>query len=102
MEIGPLILDKIFEGLLPYEWCSLILVINAFSPKPASVLEQKHLVVIDWFFAILKSLNHFRTMQFIIAKQVPKEGHPYDTLTIKGLEEQFYTCGISITLQTHR
>ena len=50
-----------------YEGRSLILVIDSFSPKPASVPEQKYLVIIDGFFVILKSPNHFRTVQFIIA-----------------------------------
>ena len=45
----------------------LILVIDSFSLKPASVTEQKDLVIKGGFFVILKSPNHFRTMQFIIA-----------------------------------
>ena len=35
-----------------YEGCSLILVIHLFSPKPASVPEERYLVVINTFFAI--------------------------------------------------
>ena len=33
-----------------YEGCSLILVIDSFSPKSSSVPEEKYLVVIDRFF----------------------------------------------------
>ena len=50
-----------------YEGCSLILVIDSISPKPASVPEQKYLLIIDGFFAILKSPSNFRKVQFIIA-----------------------------------
>ena len=49
-----------------YEGCSLIRVIDSISPKPASVPEQKDLVIIDGFFAILKSPNNFRTVQFFV------------------------------------
>ena len=35
--------------------------------KPASVPEQKDLVIMNRFFAILKSPNNFRRVQFIIA-----------------------------------
>ena len=55
------------EVMQYYEGCSLFLVNDSFSPKPASVPEQQDLVIINSFFAILKSPNHFRTMQFIIA-----------------------------------
>ena len=44
-----------------------VLVIDSISPKPASVPEQKDLIIIDGFFAILKSPNSFRTVHFIIA-----------------------------------
>ena len=62
-----------------YEGCSLILVIDSISPKPESVPEQKDSIIIDGFFAILKSPNNFRTVQFIIANRDSEEGHPYDT-----------------------
>ena len=39
------------------EGCSLIFVIDSFSPKPASVTEQKNLVIMNRFIAILKSLD---------------------------------------------
>ena len=38
-----------------------------FSPKPSSIPEQKYLVLIDRFFAIVKSHNHFKMIQLIIA-----------------------------------
>ena len=37
--------------------CSLILAIDSFSPKPASVPKQRDLVIIYRFFAILKTPN---------------------------------------------
>ena len=38
-----------------YEGCSFILVIDSFSPKQSSIPAVNYLVVIDRFFAILKS-----------------------------------------------
>ena len=49
-----------------YEGCSLILVIDLFSPKPASVPEERYLVVINTFFAISKPPNNFRMKQLIL------------------------------------
>ena len=50
-----------------YEGCSLILVIDSFSPKPSSLTEENYLVVIDRFFAILKSPIDFKMIQLIMA-----------------------------------
>ena len=50
-----------------YEGCSLILVIDSFSHKPSSLPEENYLVVIDRFFAILKSPTDFKMIQFIMA-----------------------------------
>ena len=50
-----------------YEGCSLILVIDSFSPEPSSISDENYLVVIDKFFAILKSPNHFKMIQLIMA-----------------------------------
>ena len=61
------------------EGCSLILVIDSFSPTPASIPEENYLVVIDRFFAILKSPNHFKIKQLIMTNCVSEEGHLYDT-----------------------
>ena len=36
-----------------YEGCSLILVIDSFSPKPSFIPEENYLLVEEWFFAIL-------------------------------------------------
>ena len=51
-----------------YEGCSLILVIDSFSPKPSSLPEENYLVDIDRFFAILKSPTDFKMIQLIMAK----------------------------------
>ena len=51
---------------LMYEGCSLILVIDLFSPKPASATLERYLVVINMFFAILKPPNNFRMKQLIV------------------------------------
>ena len=61
---------KVEEEL--YEGCFLILVIDLFSPKPSSIPEENYLVVIDRFLidrflAILKSPNHFKMIQLIMA-----------------------------------
>ena len=47
--------------------CSLILVIDSFSPKPSSIPEENYLVVKEWFFAILKSPNHFKMIQLVMS-----------------------------------
>ena len=62
-----------------YVGCSLILVIDLFSPKPATVPEERYLVVINMFFAILKLPSNFRMKQLIVAICVFKEGHLYET-----------------------
>ena len=51
-----------------YEGCSLILVIDSFSPKPASVPEENYFVVINRLFTILKPPNNFKMIQLIIAR----------------------------------
>ena len=50
-----------------YEGCSLILVIDSFSPKSSSLPEENYLVVINRFFAALKSPNDFKIIQLIMA-----------------------------------
>ena len=52
-----------------YEGCSLILVIDLFSPEPSSLPEANYmyLVVMDRFFVILKSPNDFKMIQLIMA-----------------------------------
>ena len=57
----------IFAEAQVYEGCSLIHVTDSFSPKPSSIPEENHLVVKDWFFAILKSPSHFKMIQLIMA-----------------------------------
>ena len=52
---------------LLYERCSLILAIDSFSPKPSFIPEENHLLVEEWFFAILKSPKYFKMIQFIMA-----------------------------------
>ena len=50
-----------------YEGCSLILVIDSFSPKPSFIPEENYLLVEEWFFVILKSPNYFKMIQLIMA-----------------------------------
>ena len=50
-----------------YEGCSLILVIDSFSPKPSFIPEENYLPVEEWFFVILKSPNYFKMIQLIMA-----------------------------------
>ena len=65
-KIGPQGLICPHPGAI-YEGCSLILVIDSFSPKPSSLPEENYLVVIDRFFAILKSPTDFKMIQLIKA-----------------------------------
>ena len=50
-----------------YEGCSLVLVIDSFSPKPSFIPEENYLLVEEWFFAILKSPNYFKMIDLIMA-----------------------------------
>ena len=50
-----------------YEGCSLILVIDSFSPKPSSLPDENYLVVIDKFFVILKSPTDFKMIELVMA-----------------------------------
>ena len=58
-----------FHVMFSYEGCSLSLVIDSFSPEPSTtcISEENYLVVIDRFFAILKSPNNFKMIQLITA-----------------------------------
>ena len=55
------------QQVILYEGCSLILVIDSFSPKPSFIPEENYLLVEEWFFAILKSPNYFKMIQLIMA-----------------------------------
>ena len=58
---------EVIAFVILYEGCSLILVIDPFFLKPASVSEENYLIVKNRFFTISKPPVHFKMIQLIIA-----------------------------------